>query len=245
MAGWLTARFPKFSQDRLLLVVDLIGTFVFAVEGALAGIDAGLDVFGLLVLSFVTALGGGTIRDLLIGAIPPNSIRDWRYGATAFAGGGAVFFFHPLFQRVPVHLMITLDAAGLALFAVAGVGKALEYGITPLLAIMMGAVTGAGGGTVRDVLLAQVPGVLNSDVYAAAALAGRRGRGGWAEAEDAAWSGDESWVRGFVLCCGWWRLAALESAEGDGALEVCASVLAGRAHFAWSGHFVACIPSGR
>ena len=78
----------------MLLVVDLIGTFVFAVEGALAGIDAELDVFGLMVLSFVTALGGGTIRDLLIGAIPPNSIRDWRYGATAFAGGGAVFLFH-------------------------------------------------------------------------------------------------------------------------------------------------------
>ena len=96
MPGWLTARFPKYSQDLLLLVVDLIGTFVFAVEGAVAGIDAGLDVFGLLVLSFVTALGGGTIRDLLIGAIPPNSIRDWRYGATAFAGGGAVFFFPPL-----------------------------------------------------------------------------------------------------------------------------------------------------
>jgi uncharacterized membrane protein YeiH len=172
MPGGLTARFPKFTQDRLLLVVDLIGTFVFAVEGALAGIGAGLDVFGLMVLAFVTALGGGTIRDVLIGAIPPNSIRDWRYAATAFAGAGAVFFFHPLFQKVPVHLMITLDAAGLALFAVAGVGKALEYGITPLLAIMMGAVTGAGGGTVRDVLLAQVPGVLNSDVYAAAALAG-------------------------------------------------------------------------
>jgi uncharacterized membrane protein YeiH len=172
MPNWLTARFPKYGQDLVLLVIDLIGTFVFAVEGALAGMYAGLDVFGLLVLSFVTALGGGTIRDVLIGAIPPNSIRDWRYGATAFAGGGAVFFFHPVIEKVPVHLMITLDAAGLALFAVAGVGKALEYGITPLLAIMMGAVTGAGGGTVRDVLLAQVPGVLHSDVYAAAALAG-------------------------------------------------------------------------
>jgi uncharacterized membrane protein YeiH len=132
----------------------------------------GLDVFGLLVLSFVTALGGGTIRDLLIGAIPPNSIRDWRYAATAFSGGIAVFCFHPLIERVPAQLMVTLDAAGLALFAVAGVGKALEFGITPLLAILMGAVTGAGGGTVRDVLLAQVPGVLHSDVYAAAALAG-------------------------------------------------------------------------
>ncbi|MEI9980185.1 MAG: TRIC cation channel family protein [Edaphobacter sp.] len=172
MPNWLTARFPKYNQDLALLVIDLIGTFVFAVEGALAGMYAGLDVIGLLVLSFVTALGGGTIRDVLIGAIPPNSIRDWRYAATAFAGGGAVFFFHPAIEKVPGHLMIPLDAAGLALFAVAGAGKALEYGITPLLAIMMGAVTGAGGGTVRDVLLAQIPGVLHSDVYAAAALAG-------------------------------------------------------------------------
>ncbi|GGA57458.1 membrane protein [Edaphobacter acidisoli] len=172
LRAWLTGLFPQYRQDVLLLVIDLIGTFVFAVEGALAGINAGLDVFGLMVLAFVTALGGGTIRDLLIGAVPPNSIRDWRYGATAFAGGGAVFCFHGLIQDVPAHLLITLDAAGLALFAVAGADKALEFGITPLLAVMMGVVTGAGGGTVRDVLLAKVPAVLNSDVYAAAALVG-------------------------------------------------------------------------
>ena len=165
-------RFNLYDPDFLLLVVDLIGTFVFAVEGALAGMNAGLDIVGLLVLSFVTALGGGTIRDLLIGAIPPNSIRDWRYAATAFAGGLAVFCFDPFFERVPIHLMVTLDAAGLALFAVSGTAKALEFGIAPLLAIMMGAVTGAGGGTVRDILLAQIPGVLHSEVYAAAALAG-------------------------------------------------------------------------
>ena len=201
-----------------MLVIDLIGTFVFAVEGALAGMNAGLDVFGLMVLSFVTALGGGTIRDVLIGAIPPNSIRDWRYAATAFAGGGAVFFFHPLLQRVPAELMITLDAAGLALFAVAGVGKALEYKITPLLAIMMGAVTGAGGGTVRDVLLAQVPGVLHSDVYAAAALAG---------AVVVVIGLKLKMTRGVAMtwrCRGvFWAengggVAALESAKGDGAL---------------------------
>ena len=79
MRAWIaviTERFPKHSQDVLLLVIDLMGTFVFAVEGALAGINAGFDVFGLMVLSFVTALGGGTIRDLLIGATPPNSIRE-------------------------------------------------------------------------------------------------------------------------------------------------------------------------
>jgi uncharacterized membrane protein YeiH len=164
--------FPKYSQDVVLLVVDLVGTFVFAVEGALAGIRGDLDLFGLMVVSFVTALGGGTVRDLLIGSVPPNSIRDWRYGATAFAGGGAVFCFYQTFQQVPPHLMITLDAAGLALFAVAGAGKALEFGIHPMLAVLMGVLTGVGGGTIRDVLMTRVPGILNTDIYASAALAG-------------------------------------------------------------------------
>lgn len=167
-----TGRFARYNPDFLLLVVDLAGVLVFAVEGALAGIGAELDLLGLMVVAFATALGGGMIRDLLIGAVPPNSVRDWRYPATAFVGGGAVFFFYQFFQRVPTELMITLDAAGLALCAVAGAGKAIEFGINPLLAVLMGAVTGVGGGTVRDVLLTRVPGVLRADVYAAAALAG-------------------------------------------------------------------------
>jgi uncharacterized membrane protein YeiH len=167
-----TGRFARYNPDFLLLVVDLAGVLVFAVEGALAGIGAQLDVLGLMVVAFATALGGGMIRDLLIGAVPPNSVRDWRYPATAFVGGGAVFFFYQFFQRVPPELMITLDAAGLALCAVAGAGKAIEFGINPLLAVLMGAVTGVGGGTIRDVLLTRVPGVLRADVYAAAALAG-------------------------------------------------------------------------
>lgn len=164
--------FPQYRQDVLLLAVDLVGTFVFAVEGAMAAIAAGLDLFGLMVLSFATALGGGIIRDLLIGATPPNSIRDWRYGATAFAGGGAVFCFYQFFQRVPAELMLTLDAAGLALFAVAGAMKALEFDIHPMLATLMAAITGVGGGTVRDLLLNRVPGVLQTDIYAVAAIVG-------------------------------------------------------------------------
>jgi len=164
--------FPKYGQDVVLLAVDLVGTFVFAVEGALAGIRGELDLLGLLVVSFVTALGGGTVRDLLIGAVPPNSIRDWRYGATAFAGGGAVFCFYQSFQHVPQQLLITLDAAGLALFAMAGAGKALEFGINPMIAVLMGVLTGVGGGTIRDVLMTRVPGILNTDIYASAALAG-------------------------------------------------------------------------
>jgi uncharacterized membrane protein YeiH len=164
--------FPKYRQDVVLLTVDLVGTFVFAVEGALAGIRGDLDLLGLLVVSFVTALGGGTVRDLLIGAVPPNSIRDWRYGATAFAGGGAVFCFYQSFQHVPPQLLITLDAAGLALFAMAGAAKALEFGIHPMIAVLMGVLTGVGGGTIRDVLMTRVPGILNTDIYASAALAG-------------------------------------------------------------------------
>ena len=165
-------RFSLYNPDTLLLVVDLMGVFVFAVEGAMAGIRAELDLLGVMVVSFATALGGGMIRDLLIGAIPPNSVRDWRYPATAFVGGGAVFFFYQFFQQIPPQLMITMDAVGLALCAIAGAGKAIEFGINPMLSILMGGVTGVGGGTIRDILLNRVPGVLQTDVYAAAALAG-------------------------------------------------------------------------
>src|SRR5271170_4357479 len=122
----------------MLLVVDLLGTFVFAVEGATAGIQANLDLLGLMVLSFATALGGGIIRDVLIGAIPPGSIRDWRLGSVAFLGAGIVFLFHHFVRQIPNPLILSLDAAGLALFAVSGAGKALAYDIHPFIAVLMG-----------------------------------------------------------------------------------------------------------
>lgn len=162
----------KFHSAALLLAIDLIGTFVFAVEGASAAIQANLDILGLMVLAFATALGGGIVRDVLIGAVPPGSIHDWRYPTIAFIGGAVVFFQNSLVSHFPADLLVTLDAAGLALFAVAGAAKALDYGIHPLVATLMGGVTGVGGGTIRDVLLARIPTVLRSDVYAAAALAG-------------------------------------------------------------------------
>jgi uncharacterized membrane protein YeiH len=156
----------------LLLTMDLAGTLVFAVEGAMAAAKGHLDLLGAMVLAFATALGGGIIRDVLIGAVPPNSIRNWRYGAIAFTGAAVVFLFEGPVQQIPQMLMLTLDAAGLSLFAVAGAEKALEYEIHPFIAILMGGITGVGGGTIRDVLLAQVPTVLRADVYATAALAG-------------------------------------------------------------------------
>ena len=162
----------RTNSDTLLIAFDLIGTLVFALEGALRAIRSDLDFLGLLVLAFVTAVGGGIIRDLLIGATPPAAIRDWRYFGIAILGAVAVFFFYQSVRAIPEQLIVTLDAAGLGLFAVAGVEKALDYQMHPLMAVVMGGITGVGGGTVRDLLLAEVPSVLRKDVYASAALAG-------------------------------------------------------------------------
>jgi uncharacterized membrane protein YeiH len=158
------------ASARLLLVLDLLGIFVFAVEGAMVAGERGLDALGILVLSFATALGGGLMRDVLIGAIPPAAIADWRYAATAFAGGGMVFCLYEIVLRVPVPVVTALDAAGLGMFAVVGTEKALLFGIHPFIAVLMGGITGAGGGTLRDLLLGQSPTVLHSDIYAVAAL---------------------------------------------------------------------------
>jgi uncharacterized membrane protein YeiH len=162
----------RLSAATLVLVADLAGTFVFAVEGAIAAMRSNLDLLGLMVLAFATALCGGMTRDVLIGAVPPNAIRDWRYPAVAFTAGTLAFLTHALVRPYPQEVIVSLDAAGLALFAVAGTEKALAYGIHPLIAVLLGAITAVGGGVVRDVLLAQIPAVLRVDIYATAALAG-------------------------------------------------------------------------
>jgi uncharacterized membrane protein YeiH len=155
-------------MEKLPLVLDLTGTFVFALSGALAGVKRELDLFGVLVLSFA-ANSGGIIRDLLIGAVPPAAIGDWRYLGVSLFAGAVTFCFSSLIVRMwnPV---LVFDAAGLALFAVAGASKALAYGLDPVMAVVLGMVTGIGGGMVRDVLLAEIPMVLRSELYAVTAL---------------------------------------------------------------------------
>jgi uncharacterized membrane protein YeiH len=162
----------KHNPRKFLLFADLAGIVLFGIEGATAAAHADLDFLGLMVLAFATALAGGIFRDLLIGAVPPASLRDWRYPATAFVGGAVVFFLHHFLKRIPAPIMIDLDAMALALFAVAGTEKALEYNLNPFIAALLGTVTAVGGGTVRDIFLAQVPRVLNVDIYATAAFLG-------------------------------------------------------------------------
>jgi uncharacterized membrane protein YeiH len=155
----------------LLLIADLIGTFVFALSGATAATRRRLDLFGVLVLSFAAANSGGIARDLLIGSVPPAAISDWRYLAASVCAGMITFWWSPVIERLqnPVRMF---DAAGLALFAVAGAQKALAFGLNPIMAALLGMLTGIGGGMVRDLLLADVPMVLRAEVYAVAALAG-------------------------------------------------------------------------
>jgi len=158
---------------RLLTTVDLLATAVFALEGALIGIDFRLDVFGVLVIAIVTATAGGVLRDLLIGDVPPASIRNVRYPVTAVAGGAVAILIGSLITGLtPSWVLTGLDAAGLSLFAVAGAAKAADAGLVLPMCAVMGALTAVGGGTVRDVLLGRVPTVLRSDIYAVAALLG-------------------------------------------------------------------------
>jgi uncharacterized membrane protein YeiH len=163
---------PVPSSPTLLLVLDLAGTFVFALDGGLTALRATrLDIVGVVTLAMITALGGGILRDLVIGAVPPATFDDWRYLAVATAGGLVAFVLAGLPDRLnlPINL---LDAAGLSLFAVTGASKALDFGLGPGQAIILGAVTAVGGGTVRDVLIGRIPAVLHSGLYAIPALIG-------------------------------------------------------------------------
>lgn len=167
------AEFKAYAAGTLL-ALDLIGTFVFALSGAVAGVKERLDLFGVLVLSFAAASAGGIVRDLLIGAVPPAGISDWRYLGVSLLAGLFIFFWFPRSERLRKlrNLVLIFDGAGLAVFAVAGAQKALGYGLNPLMSALLGMLTGVGGGMLRDTLLAQVPTVLRSELYAVAALAG-------------------------------------------------------------------------
>jgi uncharacterized membrane protein YeiH len=152
-------------------ILDLVGTFVFAISGAVAAVNGRLDLFGILVLSFVAGNFGGIGRDVLIGAVPPAALSDTRYLLVSLLAGLITFFWYAGVDRLRSPVLF-FDAAGLSLFAVSGAQKAIDFGLSPVMAALLGMLTGIGGGMTRDVLLAEIPQVLRSDLYAVAALAG-------------------------------------------------------------------------
>ncbi len=155
----------------LIVVLDWAGTLAFAFSGALVGVQKRFDLFGVLFLAFVTAVAGGLMRDVLIGALPPVAITDVHYFLLSLAAGLVTFLWYAKVATLQRPILL-FDAVGLALFAVIGTSKALDWGINPLMAPLLGMITGIGGGMARDVLAGGVPFVLRADLYAVAALAG-------------------------------------------------------------------------
>ena len=151
-------------------VLDWIGTLVFAASGALVGVQKRFDLFGVLFLAFVVAVVGGMARDVLIGAVPPVAITHLHYFVIAIVGGLIIFRWYPKVAMLQRPILL-FDAVGLSLFAVTGAQKAIDYGINPVMAAILGMITGIGGGMTRDVLAGDVPFVLRGDLYALAALA--------------------------------------------------------------------------
>jgi uncharacterized membrane protein YeiH len=165
------ARCIGVNSHSVYFALDLIGTFAFALSGAVAARQRRLDLFGILAIAFMVACGGGIVRDVCIGAIPPAGLSNWRYlAASVLASAVAIFAYAPVRRlRQPV---LFFDAIGLGLFAVAGSQKALSFGHSAELAILLGIVTAVGGGVMRDVVLSRLPAILDREIYATAALAG-------------------------------------------------------------------------
>ena len=151
-------------------ILDLGGTFVFAISGAVAAVNRRLDIFGILVLSFVAGNFGGITRDVLIGAVPPAALTDGRYLVVSVLAGIITFFLYAGVDRLRAPVLL-FDAVGLSFFAVAGAQKAIAFGLSPVMSALLGMLTGIGGGMTRDVFLMEIPQVLRSDLYAVAALA--------------------------------------------------------------------------
>jgi len=157
--------------NTLFVSFDLGGTFVFALSGASSAVKHRLDLFRVLVLFYAAGNSGGIARDVMIGAIPPAAINDWRYVAVSILAGIITFFWYRIIDRLSSPVLV-FDAAGLALFAVSGAGKALAFHAGPVAATLLGMLTGIGGGMVRDVLVREIPTVLRTELYAVAALIG-------------------------------------------------------------------------
>lgn len=155
----------------LVHLLDVFGTLAFAVSGAFRAVKHELDLLGVIVLAVATGVGGGIIRDLLLGATPPVSLVDQTYILVCLLGAVLVFLMAPRIARRWDYVMAA-DAVGLSVFTAIGAAKAESCGAVPLTIIMMAMITASGGGLIRDLLVMEIPAVLKSDFYATAALIG-------------------------------------------------------------------------
>ncbi len=155
----------------LYYILEIAGTFAFAISGAVAARQRGLDLFGIFALAFTVACGGGIIRDICIGATPPAGLKNWQYLVSAIIAAGLTVGFYSFVKRLNRPVLF-FDAVGLSLFAVTGAQKTLAFGHNGEVAVLLGITTAVGGGVLRDILLNRVPVILEKEIYASAALIG-------------------------------------------------------------------------
>jgi uncharacterized membrane protein YeiH len=155
----------------MVYLLDLLGVAVFAVSGALAAGRTGLDLLGVVVIAAITAVGGGTLRDLLLNRHPIFWVADPTY-LIVISGAALLTVLYVRVQPPPRHALLLADALGLALFALVGGQIAEAAGLSPIIVVLMGTMTGVAGGVLRDVVCAEVPLILRRDIYATAAIAG-------------------------------------------------------------------------
>lgn len=156
---------------KLIIIVELLGIISFAFSGAVSAMQKRLDVFGVLIITFVTSIGGGTIRDMLIGSLPVGWLLDLNLIATIFITYLFALFFHHYFHAYS-KIIFWMDTIGLAVFTMVAITKGLQFHLHPIVCVALGTVTGCFGGIMRDVLLNEIPYVFRKDIYASASIAG-------------------------------------------------------------------------
>lgn len=152
-------------------LIDILGTIAFAVSGVYAAMEKRLDLFGVIIIAFVTAIGGGTIRDLMIGDLPVSWIRNINYTFIILGTTAVVLLFRNVMKNFQKTLLV-FDSIGLGLFTIVGIEKGIQFGLHPVVCVALGTITGCFGGVIRDMLINTIPIIFKKEIYASACIAG-------------------------------------------------------------------------
>ena len=158
-------------QNEVFTLIDILGTAAFAISGVFAAMEKRLDIFGIFIIAFITAIGGGTIRDILIGNFPVTWMRSRDYSIVIFASAFIAIFFYKLIRDYD-KILLVFDSIGLGFFAILGLQKGLEFNFPPGMCIALGTISACFGGMVRDIVLNQIPHIFHKELYATVCIAG-------------------------------------------------------------------------
>jgi uncharacterized membrane protein YeiH len=158
-------------KEEIFTIIDIVGTAAFSISGVFAGMKKKLDLFGIFIVAFITAIGGGTIRDILIGDFPVSWMRTGNYSLVILVSAAVALLFYKVINNYEKTLML-FDSIGLGFFTVLGIKKAMAFGFSPGLCVALGTITACFGGLIRDIILNEIPHILHKEIYATACIIG-------------------------------------------------------------------------